>query len=123
VIGLLGKRILLVEDEPAVAMMVEDMLADLGCEAVGPALRLEEAVELARTAALDAAILDVNMGGRDSADVAEALARRAIPFVFATGYGRSGVPGEWAGGIVLQKPYTQAELAEALDECLRDGPG
>jgi CheY-like chemotaxis protein len=117
--GLAGKRVLLVEDEPAVAMMVEDMLADLGCVPVGPALRLEEALDLARTADFDAAVLDVNMGGRTSGGVAAALATRGLPFLFATGYGRAGVPEGWAGAVVLQKPYTQVGLAEALEQCLR----
>jgi CheY-like chemotaxis protein len=95
------------------------MLSDLGCHPVGPALRLEEALDLARTAAFDAAVLDVNMGGRTSAGIAEAIAGRGLPFLFATGYGRAGLPEGWASAVVLQKPYTQAELAEALEQCLR----
>jgi CheY-like chemotaxis protein len=117
--GLAGKRVLLVEDEPTVAMMVEDMLADLGCEPVGPALRIEEALRLARTAPFDLAVLDVNMSGRGSGDVADEIAARGIPFLFATGYGRTGLPERWASAIVLQKPYTEAELAEAMERCLK----
>ena len=116
--ALAGKRILLVEDEPAVAMMVEDMLADMGCEPVGPAFRLEEALVLARDSEFDAAVLDVNIGGRPSTGIAATLAERGLPFLFATGYGRAGLPPGWEGAAVLQKPYTQAELADALERCL-----
>jgi CheY-like chemotaxis protein len=119
VTSLAGKRILVVEDEPTVAMMIEDMLEDLGCRVVGPALRITEALEFARSERIDAAMLDVNMGGGTSLEVARALAERSIPFLFATGYGASGAPDEWPDVVVVQKPYTEAGLIEALTRCVR----
>ena len=75
-----GKRILVLEDEPLVAMLLEEMLIDLGCEVVGPASSLGEGERLAREAALDAAVLDVNLNGEMSDTVAAILRRRGIPF-------------------------------------------
>ena len=113
-----GKRILLVEDEAVIAFAVEDMLLDLGCEVVGPAFRLDDAVALASSAAIDAAILDVNLNDERSFAVAEILRRRGIPFLFATGYADTGV--DWDGGDValLAKPYRKEQIAAALDRLL-----
>lgn len=108
-------RILLVEDEMLVAMNMEDMLLDLGHELAGLASRLEPALALAREAAVDAAILDVNLAGERSFPVAEALARRGIPFLFATGYGVQGIEPPWRDRPVLQKPFRQSQLAAALE--------
>jgi CheY-like chemotaxis protein len=109
-----GKRVLLVEDEPIIAMSVEDMLFDLGCVVVGPALSATAAEELARNEQLDAALLDINMGDGASFPVASILQGRRIPFSFATGYGRPGVPADLSRVPVLAKPYTKESLAEAL---------
>ena len=109
-----GLRILLVEDEMLVAMNMEDMLLDLGHELAGVASRLAPALELAREAAFDAAILDVNLAGERSFPVAALLAGRGIPFLFATGYGIGGVDPEWRDRPVLQKPFRQNELAAAI---------
>lgn len=108
-----GKRVLVVEDEPIVAMMVEDMLADLGVAVVGPATTLEEALSLARADRLDAAVLDVNLNGERSAPVAAVLQSRGVPFVFATGYG-PGERDEHPTAPVVQKPYRGDQMAEAL---------
>lgn len=115
-----GKRILLVEDEFLVAMMAEDMLAELGARPVGPAHRLEEGLALAREAELDGAVLDINLGGARSDAIAEVLAARGVPFVFATGYGRSAAP---AGleAEVIDKPYSLEKLSAALAEALAAG--
>ncbi|QNP45730.1 response regulator [Sphingomonas sediminicola] len=112
---LIGKRVLVVEDEAILAMSVEDMIHELGCVVVGPALSAADGEQLARTQALDAAVLDINMGESSSFAIATALHERAIPFGFATGYGRTGVPAEFASVPVLAKPYT----GEALGEMLR----
>ena len=116
--ALRGKRVLLVEDEAVIAFAVEDMLTDLGCEVVGPAFRLEEAIAMAETAALDAAILDVNLNDQRSYVVADELTRRAVPFLFATGYAEAGV--DWGGAevAVLPKPYRQDQIAAALGRLL-----
>jgi CheY-like chemotaxis protein len=116
VIDLEGKRILVVEDEAMVAMLIEDMLAGLGCEVVGPAMRLDHALRLAETGAIDAAVLDINLGGERSDPVADILERRRVPILFVTGYGRSGRAGR--NDRVLQKPYREAELADALRAAL-----
>src|SRR3954452_13708464 len=80
-------RVLVVEDEAMIAMLVEDMVLDFGSEVVGPAARMDEAIRLARHAELDAAILDINVGGTVVFPVADVLRERGIPFIFATGYG------------------------------------
>jgi CheY-like chemotaxis protein len=113
-----GQRVLLVEDEPIIAMSMEDMLADLGCVVIGPALSAAEAEELARNEQLDAALLDINMGDGTSFPVALILRERRIPFSFATGYGRTGVPTELSDVPVLAKPYTQESLAKTLRSLL-----
>lgn len=115
---LAGKRILLVEDEAVIAFAVEDMLAELGCEVVGPAFRLVDAQQLARSEAIDAAILDVNINDQRSYSVAEELQRRRIPFLFATGYAEGGI--EWPGeAALLPKPYRREQVQAALERLLR----
>ena len=108
-------RILVVEDEAIVAMLLEDMLAELGYEVVGPVTRLERALDLARGAAIDAAVLDVNINGRDTYAVADALCARAIPFVFATGYAARELAERFRGTPVTQKPFQRDDLERALD--------
>lgn len=107
-------RVLVVEDESLVAMLIEDMLSDLGYEVVAIAARLDQAVEKARGVGADLAILDLNLNGHRTDAVAEVLRARGIPFVFATGYGAAGVSGEWAHVPVVQKPFQEADLSAAL---------
>ena len=116
--ALAGRRVLLVEDEAVIAFAVEDMLGELGCAVVGPAFRLDEAIELARDEAIDVAILDVNLNDQRSYAVADELARRGVPFLFATGYAEAGV--QWDGKEVplLAKPYRQDQIAAALGKLL-----
>lgn len=112
------KRILIVEDEPIVAIALQDMLEDLGYTVVGPALRLAAALDLAAREPIDAAILDVNMGEGESYPVAEALRARGIPYLFATGYGRAGIAAGHEDIDVLQKPYREAQVEAALEKIL-----
>ena len=98
-----------------VAMMLEDMLLDLGCEIVGPAASLETALALVRSGAFDAAVLDVNLAGEKAFPVADALAALGVPFVYATGYGRAGLRGEDEDRLVVQKPYSLQDLARNLE--------
>ncbi|MGQ9365376.1 response regulator [Azospirillum sp. ST 5-10] len=114
-----GLRLLLVEDEAMVAMMLEDMLGDLGCEVVGPAASVAQALELATGAALDAAILDVNVGGEPIYPVAERLAERGVPFVFTTGYGAADIDVRFADAPALQKPFSPPSLYDALADAVR----
>ena len=114
-----GLRILVVEDEFLVAMELESMLQDLGGEVIGPLGRLDEAVAIAREEALDLAVLDVNVGGRVVTPVADALAARAIPFVFCTGYDAETLPGRHAAAPILIKPCPIDELENVLLSALR----
>jgi CheY-like chemotaxis protein len=112
-------RVLVVEDEFAVLLLVEDMLMELGCELVGTASRMAEAVSLAGSAEFDVAVLDVNINGEPINPVAEAVSARGLPMVFSTGYGRSGIDARWREKPVLQKPYRLEDFAAALREALR----
>jgi CheY-like chemotaxis protein len=111
-----GKRILVVEDEAVVGMMLEDMLADLDAVCVGVAASVPEALALLDRERVDAAILDLNLRGERSTPVAEWLSARAIPFAFATGYGDASP--ETAGAPTLAKPYTQTDLSDLLSQLL-----
>jgi CheY-like chemotaxis protein len=109
-----NRRILLVEDEVIVALGIEDMLAELGCTVVGPAYSVESGRAIAATEQIDAAVLDINLGGTVSEPIAQLLAERGVPFCFSTGYGSAVVPAEFRDRPVLQKPYTKAQLAAVL---------
>ncbi len=113
--GLTGRRILVVEDESLVAMLLETILEDMGCTPVGPIATVDEALEVvAADPALDAALLDVNVAGREVFPVATALKARNVPFVFSTGYGEGGLPDEWRAQPTIQKPFTENTIRAAL---------
>lgn len=117
--ALKGRRILVVEDESLVAMLLETILEDMGCETVGPISNVAEAVGLVEGGEpLHGALLDVNVAGVEVFPVAAALEARGLPFVFSTGYGEGGLPDEWKGRITLQKPFTEAAVEEALARAL-----
>lgn len=107
-----GKRILIVEDEPIVALLLEDMLTELGACAVGPAADVAGALAILEAQAVDAAVLDVNLGHERSDLVVDRLVERGTPFIFATGYGREHLAPHVAR--VLVKPYRLEQLEEAL---------
>jgi CheY-like chemotaxis protein len=109
-----GLRFLVAEDEALVSILIEDMLAELGCSVAGAATNVSSALELARSGRIDGAILDVNLGGQSIDPVAEELAQREVPFLFVTGYGAAGVPDQFAGAPVLQKPFQLPMLKKAL---------
>ena len=113
---LAGLRVLVVEDEMMVSMLIEDMLSDLGCVVIGPASRLDEAIELTKTSELDCAVLDVNLGGQPIFPLADLLRERGRPFAFATGYGDAGLRDVDKGTPVLQKPFREGDLARVLGE-------
>src|ERR1700677_3359551 len=106
-----GKRVLVVEDELMIRMLLQDMLADLGHTVAGEAGRIDEAVELAKQGEFDIAILDVNLNGQPISPVVEILIERGVPFVFATGYGQRGVPEPYRKTPTLQKPFQLDALA------------
>lgn len=108
-------KVLVVEDEALVSMLIEDMLTDMGCTIVGPAAEIEEALRLAGSAEMDAALLDVNLGGRPIFPVADALKARGVPFAFASGYGEAGLSEDHRGSTVLQKPFREADLRRVFE--------
>ena len=118
-VSLRGRRVLLVEDEPLVALEAAASLVDLGCEVVGPAGTVDEALRLASAEAgrLDVAVLDINLHGRASFPVVDILAAAGVPVVHVTGYG-SMPTGSAATGLVLAKPLRDGELAAALRRAL-----
>lgn len=111
---LVGLRVLVVEDEGSVALLIEGMLEDLGCEVAASVGTLAKALNAARTETLDFAVLDVNLAGELVFPVAEILKGRQLPFIFSTGYGRVGVPETFKDCQVLNKPYTIEVLKTAL---------
>lgn len=117
--GLKGRRVLVVEDEALVAMLLETMLEDLGCEPVGPIGTIDDALAaIGRGEPLDVALLDVNVAGREVFPVAEALAARRVPFAFSTGYGEGGLTEAWRGHPTVQKPFTETAIRSALMRAL-----
>lgn len=112
--ALAGLRVLLVEDEVLVAMYVEDLLEDAGCEVVGPAPRLDVALDTIENGGFDIAILDVNLKGQQVWPAADALQKRGVPHVFLTGYTADTMPGAHAGTLRLAKPIRAEELFETL---------
>lgn len=111
---LLGRHVLLVEDESLVLMLMEDLLLELGATKVVSAMRLDEATRLARRAEVDLAILDLNLAGLTSYPVAEIMRDRGVPIVFATGYGATGHEEDWRTIPTINKPVTAAALIEVL---------
>ncbi len=107
-------RVLLVEDEAFIAMVVECYLEELGCDVVATASRLEDGIRKATDLQIDVALLDVNLAGKLSYPIADVLNSRKIPFIFATGYGFSALPDTFDGAPVLPKPFEQQTLAQAL---------
>lgn len=109
-----GLRVLVVEDEMLVSLLVEDMLADAQCIVVGPFDRISEALIAAQTERIDLAVLDVNIGGVKVYPVAEVLAIRHIPFVFLSGYGQQAIPSDRPDWRVCSKPFRPEELVGML---------
>lgn len=107
-------RALIVEDEAIIAMMIEDMIVDLGHEVAASAGNVADAAAKAENLAIDFAVLDVNLDGQPTFKVAEILVRRGIPFVFATGYGATALTAQWSHAPTLQKPFQMRDLADAL---------
>lgn len=113
------KRVLLVEDEPLVSMMLADMLAAFGHKVDGPYNRFSDAMLAAKSNNLQAGILDVNLGGEKTYAVADILADRKIPFAFVTGYGPDTIISEFSHAPVLQKPIEAAKLHALLQQIVR----
>jgi CheY-like chemotaxis protein len=113
------KRVLLVEDEPLVSMMLADMLSAFGHKVDGPYSRFSDAILAAQSNNLQAGILDVNLGGEKTYAVADILANRKIPFAFVTGYGPDTIVSQFSHAPVLQKPIEAAKLHALLQQIVR----
>lgn len=112
--GLEGLRVLLVEDEGPVAMLLEDMLQDLGCSVAASAASVPEALRAISQNDFEFALLDVNLAGVKVDPVAEELARRGTPFAFASGYGKAGLRQDLQERPVVQKPFRLDELRQTI---------
>jgi CheY-like chemotaxis protein len=113
-----GRRVLVVEDEMMILMIIEDMLADLGCESVTAAATVDQALALIDSQVFDAAMLDMNLNGNKGHDVADALAARGVPFVFSTGYSNLDMRDGYRDRPVLKKPFPYEDLVEVLKRLL-----
>lgn len=107
-------RVLVVEDESMIAMLMEDMLTDIGHEVGAIASTMDDAMVQAESGTFDVAILDVNLGGKPSYSVADVLASRGVPVVFATGYGTRGSDARFPDAPVLPKPFAVDSLRTML---------
>jgi len=114
-----GGSVFLVEDEVMIRMMVADMLKELGFSVAAEAGEINEAIRLAQSAEFDFAILDVNVNGKVISPVADLISARNRPFIFATGYGSSGLPEEYRDRPALQKPFQIEALARVIDNTLK----
>ncbi len=114
-------RLLLVEDEALIALMLEDMVEGMGCAVTGLAPRVSLGISMADSGDFDVAILDVNVAGENVEPVAERLATRGVPFIFATGYGEAGVPLRFRDRPVVAKPFRSEQLEAAIQKAVNLG--
>jgi nitrogen-specific signal transduction histidine kinase/CheY-like chemotaxis protein len=114
--ALAGLRVLVVEDESLIGMLAEDLLEQLGCRMAGLVSSLARALDMARTADIDLALLDVDIAGEPVYPVATALQARGVPFLFMSGYG--GLEGPWQGRPIVQKPFDLVQLRSEIERAL-----
>jgi CheY-like chemotaxis protein len=117
-----GLRIFLVEDEGPVAMLIEDMLDELGCRVVASAASVAEALSYVAQDEFDLALLDINVAGERIDPVVAVLQSRGIPIIFASGYGTAGLQRDWQDVPILQKPFRLQQLKELLSANRSAGP-
>jgi len=118
---MIRRRVLVIEDEGMLAMLLEDMLGALGHEVIGTAGRMDRAARLVSETSADVVILDVNLNGEQTYPLAHTLASRGIPFIFATGYGAAGLKEEWRSAPALQKPYQAQDLERVMRQAFERG--
>jgi len=111
-------KVLVVEDEMMIAMMIEDILAELGHEVAGVAMRLPQALELAKGVDADVAILDINLDGRKSFPAAQLLRDRGIKIIFASGYGSPGLEAPFTNDIIIKKPFETSDIRSAIQRVM-----
>ncbi len=110
-----GLRVMVLEDEAIIAMLLEDMLAEMGCEVMGPVSDVSAALNLLEAETPQMALLDVNLShGQSSYKVAEALAGRGVPFAFVTGHAPGGLQAPFTDRPTLQKPFHLAALVDVV---------
>jgi DNA-binding response OmpR family regulator len=107
-------RVLVVEDEAMISMLLEDMVLDIGAEIIGPVAKFDAALALAREADFSVAVLDLNLNGTLSYPIAEVIRERGIPVIFATGYGPDGSLDRFRDCVTLQKPFSQSDFAQVI---------
>ncbi|MEO3432789.1 response regulator [Inquilinus sp. CAU 1745] len=117
-----SRHILIVEDEPLIAMHLEGMISDLGHEVAFLATRMNSALSHAKEDDIDFAVLDVNVAGSPSFPVADILRRRGVPFIFTTGYGVEGLIDGYRDEIVVKKPFDAREFERAMALAISAGP-
>lgn len=115
---LVGRRVLVIEDESMVVMLIESLLSEIGCELVGTASSFNEALQKVKSVAFDVAILDVDLNGQPTVPIAEELARCGVRFVFATGGALTALPDSLRKVPLLQKPFQREDLARVLRTAL-----
>jgi CheY-like chemotaxis protein len=118
-----GCGVLIVEDEAMVAVLLEELLLELGCRVVEVAARVDTALASIAERCFDVAILDVNLEGELSYPVADELELRGIPFLFVTGYGAQAIPEKYHRHTILQKPFRKRDFEQALFKALPEAPG
>jgi two-component SAPR family response regulator len=116
---LAGLRVLIVEDESMVIMLLQDTLADIGCEVIGLASRFHEAMDKAKSLSFDVAVLDFNLDGAQTFSIAEEIAKRGIGYVFSTGYEARSLPDSVNRAQIVQKPFRRQDLERALRAALK----
>ncbi len=114
--------ILLIEDDPAISMIVEEMLVDIGCKEVTVVGRLQPALEAARNGTFHCAILDLKLHGQETFEVAGVLTERGVPFAFFTGYGPDSLR-QYRSQPVLSKPFAEADLKATVVRLVGKDPG
>lgn len=119
---LAGRRVMVVEDELLIAMLIEDTLMDEGCAIVGPYTNLAAAMAAATTATVDLALLDVNLRGEKVYPVGDLLEARGIPFLLLSGYGPDAVPANRSHWKAISKPFEIGELITRLIDTIRQHP-
>lgn len=107
-------RVLVVEDEMIIAMLLEDVLGELGHQVVGVAMRLPQAMELAGSVEADLAILDINLDGKKSFPIAQMLVDRGVRIIFASGYGAPGLEDPFRDAVVMKKPFEPPDIEAAI---------
>jgi DNA-binding response OmpR family regulator len=121
--GLAGMRVMVVEDEFLIAMLIEDALLEQGCVIVGPFTSVTDALKAAKATPVDLAVLDVNLRGEKVYPVAEVLSARRIPFLLLSGYGSDAIPAEHPEWQAVSKPFIVTELvAKLADQINRRSP-